>query len=105
MENLQDMHRPRRTVIVAFISLVAARAALAHTATSSAVPGKKLLKADVHYVDRSPAEGRDCDDCRHFVAGRTAGAMGTCRIVEGPISPHGHCAAFAAASPQGAGTE
>ena len=54
----------------------------------------KLAKSEVKYVERGP-EGMDCDDCRHFVPGRKRGAAGTCRIVAGPISPHGSCAAFA----------
>jgi hypothetical protein len=39
-------------------------------------------------------EGKDCDDCSQFVPGATPDAPGTCRIVEGAISPHGHCIAF-----------
>ena len=39
---------------------------------------------------------QDCDDCVQFVPGATAKAPGSCRIVKGPISPHGHCIAFAA---------
>ena len=97
MEHRSPVQRQRRTLVVGFISLVAARQALAQAVSAEAAPAKKLHKADVQYVDRSPAEGRDCDDCLHFVPGRSADAAGTCRIVEGPISPHGHCAAFTAA--------
>jgi hypothetical protein len=54
----------------------------------------KLAKAAVSYVDVGTAPGKDCDDCVQFVPGADAKAMGTCRIVDGPISPHGHCIAF-----------
>ena len=54
----------------------------------------KLQKSQVQYTDKGTVEGRDCDDCVHFVAGKTADAPGTCKIVEGAINPHGHCAAF-----------
>ena len=58
-----------------------------------AVDGK-LEKSAVQYEDRAKKEGTDCDDCIHFVPGKTATALGTCKIVEGPINPHGHCLAF-----------
>jgi hypothetical protein len=54
----------------------------------------KLGKAAVQYVDAGEEESKDCDDCIQFVPGRTASALGTCKIVEGAINPHGHCIAF-----------
>jgi hypothetical protein len=54
----------------------------------------KLAKDAVKYVDKGDVPGKDCDDCMQFVAPAKAGAPATCRIVEGPISPHGHCIAF-----------
>jgi hypothetical protein len=54
----------------------------------------KLAKADVKYQGKSNA-GKDCDDCLQFIAAATSGANGTCKVVEGPISPHGYCIAFA----------
>ena len=56
--------------------------------------GARLAKAAVSYVDSGAPPGKDCDDCTQFVPGADAKAMGTCRIVDGPISPHGHCIAF-----------
>jgi hypothetical protein len=55
----------------------------------------KLEKSAVQYTDVGAVPDQDCDDCIQFVPGKTAKASGTCRIVEGPISPHGHCIAFA----------
>lgn len=54
----------------------------------------KLMKAEVKYQDQ-PKAGRDCDDCLQFIAGATPQAKGACKVVEGEISPHGYCAAFA----------
>lgn len=54
----------------------------------------KLAKTDVQYVDVSKVAGKDCDDCSQFVPGRTAKDPATCKIVEGDISPRGHCIAF-----------
>ena len=54
----------------------------------------KLAKDAVKYVDKGDAPGKDCDDCMHYIAPASAREAPTCRIVEGPISPHGHCLAF-----------
>ena len=54
----------------------------------------KLAKDAVKYVDQGDVPGKDCDDCSQFVPGPSAGAAGSCRIVDGAISPHGHCIAF-----------
>jgi hypothetical protein len=62
--------------------------------TRRADAADKLAKAAVQYTDVGGIEGKDCDDCSQFVPGATPDAPGTCRIVEGAISPHGHCIAF-----------
>ncbi len=54
----------------------------------------KLAKDAVKYVDKGDAPGKDCDDCMHFIAPANAHEAATCRIVDGPINPHGHCIAF-----------
>ncbi len=54
----------------------------------------RLAKEAVKYVDRGDTPGKDCDDCLHYLAPAKPGEPATCRIVEGPISPHGHCLAF-----------
>ena len=63
-------------------------------AAPTAFAQAKLAKDAVKYVDKGDAPGRDCDDCMHYVAPASAKDPATCRIVEGPISPHGHCLAF-----------
>ena len=60
---------------------------------AKAAGAAKLAKADVQYRDR-PNGGKDCDDCIQFVAGPTAKAEGSCKLVAGVISPHGYCLAF-----------
>ncbi len=54
----------------------------------------KLAKDAVKYVDKGDVPGRDCDDCLQYIPPASATASATCRIVDGPISPHGHCVAF-----------
>ena len=54
----------------------------------------KLAKDAVKYVDKGDAPGKDCDDCLQYIAPARAKEPASCRIVEGPINPHGHCIAF-----------
>ena len=54
----------------------------------------KLAKSAVKYVDAGQDAGKDCGDCIQFIPGKTPKAMGTCKVVEGEINPHGHCVAF-----------
>jgi len=63
------------------------------TATPVAAQAK-LAKGAVKYVDQGDAPGKDCDDCMHYIAPAKADGPGSCRLVEGAISPHGHCVAF-----------
>jgi hypothetical protein len=78
----------KSAVLVASIAMIPLLAG-----TRNAQAEGKLAKADVNYQDKSSA-GKDCDDCLHFIPGATPDANGTCKVVEGVISPHGHCAAF-----------
>jgi hypothetical protein len=82
----QALHRSLGTIAGIAIVSVAGRSALAAPA--------KLAKSAVQYVDAGQDEGKDCDDCSQFIPGRTAKDLGTCKIVEGNINPHGHCIAF-----------
>ena len=63
-------------------------------ATGVKAQAGKLAKDAVKYVDKGDAPGRDCDDCMHYIAAANPRDPATCRIVDGPISPHGHCLAF-----------
>lgn len=41
-----------------------------------------------------PKNGQKCDQCLQFIPGAKQGANGTCKVVDGPISPNGWCAAY-----------
>ena len=69
-------------------------ATIAWTAGMPARAQGKLAKEAVKYVDKGDVPGKDCDDCMQYIAPAGAKAAATCRIVDGPISPHGHCVAF-----------
>ena len=53
-----------------------------------------ISKAWVRYQD-NPEGDQYCAGCVNFIPGVTPAANGTCMIVEGAISPHGWCTAFA----------
>ena len=86
----------RRSAIKQGIGALAGIAIVSLTGGKAIGADRKLAKLAVHYVDASKAKDQDCDDCIHFIAGKTEKARGTCKIVEGDIDPHGHCDAFAA---------
>ena len=67
---------------------------LAAAAPRASAQAGKLAKDVVKYVDKGDVPGKDCDDCLQYVAPASPRAAATCRIVDGPISPHGHCVAF-----------
>ena len=70
----------RRTVLFA----AAGAAPLLATLTGGAEAAAKVSKDAVHYQP-TPKNGQDCDDCKQFVA------PGSCKQVEGAISPKGWC--------------
>jgi hypothetical protein len=54
----------------------------------------KVSKAAMQYQDH-PKGSAECSNCLQFVPGKTPTAMGTCKVVEGAISPKGWCLAYA----------
>ncbi len=80
-------------------------AAVAGVAAGSLILGRqaqagKASKAAMQYQDQ-PKNGQQCNGCSQYVEGSTASAMGTCKIVEGEISPQGWCVAYAPKSSPG----
>jgi hypothetical protein len=92
MERTIDSRERREAIVSVF--RVAGAVALSGVAFAAAAQQVKLAKAAVQYQDVGNSPGKDCDDCMHFIAGKDPKAMGTCKIVEGDIAPHGHCLAF-----------
>ena len=94
---MKSPHEPgcatrRRALRLGLVSGVGLAAGFGWRATSA--QAAKLSKQAVQYTDAGTSPGKDCDDCTQFVPGASATDAGTCRIVEGTISPHGHCIAF-----------
>jgi hypothetical protein len=59
----------------------------------SALAQAKASKQAMQYQDQ-PKNGQKCDTCVQFVPGPQPGANGTCKVVEGPVSPNGWCIAY-----------
>lgn len=51
-------------------------------------------KASMQYQDH-PKGNQECSTCLQFIPGKSASAMGQCKVVAGPISPKGWCIAYA----------
>ena len=62
---------------------------LARWARAQAKASKEAMK-----YQEQPKDGQRCDTCMQFVPGPKAGANGTCKVVDGPISPSGWCIAY-----------
>ena len=94
MDDDQHNQLSRRALFKSGIRAVAGIAIVSLTVTKTLAAETKLAKSLVQYEDVGKQKGADCDDCVQFIPGKTANALGTCKIVEGEISPHGHCIAF-----------
>jgi High potential iron-sulfur protein len=79
----------RSVVLLPALAAVARGESLAQTAKGS--------KAQFKYQD-SPNGKKQCSNCTFFIAGKTPAANGTCKIVQGDISPKGYCIAYSAKS-------
>jgi hypothetical protein len=84
---------PRRDALRCGLGAIAA-VAMVWIAPRNALAADKVSKAAMQYTDTGNAPGKDCDDCSLFLPGKSAKDPGTCKIVDGDISPHGHCIAF-----------
>ncbi len=89
-ESSPDMSRKD---FVAKIVILPALAGFVATETTAAQA--KGSKAQFKYQN-SPHNGQKCSGCTFFIPGSSATANGTCKLVDGSISPNGWCTAYAA---------
>ena len=94
MNHQQPAGVSRRSIVKGGVYALAGITIALLTKTGTSAAETKLAKSAVQYVDAGKDEGKDCDDCSQFIPGKTPNGTGTCKIVEGEISPHGHCIAF-----------
>ncbi len=66
---------------------------LAETTTAQAKGSQAQFK-----YQSTPNNGKKCSQCTFYIPGSSPKANGTCKIVDGSISPNGWCSAFSAKS-------
>lgn len=74
------------------IVVLPALAGLALAGTST-IAQAKSSKAAMKYQN-TPKGSAKCSGCSLFIPGKTTKANGTCKVVEGSISPNGWCVAY-----------
>jgi hypothetical protein len=84
----------RRTFVANAVVLPALAGLLLAETTSAEAKGSK---AQFKYQS-TPNSGHKCAQCTFYIPGSSASANGTCKIVDGSISPNGWCTAFSAKS-------
>lgn len=98
MNQVQQRKLSRRALLKRGFGTLAGVAVVTLTGNQAHSADRKLAKVAVHYQDASKLKDQDCDDCIHFMPGKSEKAPGTCKLVEGAINPHGHCDLFTAKS-------
>jgi hypothetical protein len=79
-----------------FVSNVVVLPALAGLLLSETIPAQaKGSQAQFKYQN-TPKNGQKCSTCMQFVPGSSPSKNGSCKIVDGSISPNGWCIAWAA---------
>lgn len=92
----------RRLLLVAPAAAVAFAAACKKGApascsdTSALTPDELTARNSLAYTDHSLDAAQQCIKCRQYVPGKSEDACGSCKILKGPVHPHGTCRAFAA---------
>lgn len=76
---------------------IAAIGAVATTGLLKSGPARAQSKASQAVAMYQPTpHGKDqCDNCIHFIPGKTPKDNGTCKVVEGVIAPQGWCVMYA----------
>jgi hypothetical protein len=63
--------------------------------TNSLSPADIELRKTLEYVDRSPLEANHCEKCRQYEEPAAVDQCGKCKVMKGPVHPHGTCKVFA----------
>ncbi|MEO6835013.1 MAG: high-potential iron-sulfur protein [Candidatus Tumulicola sp.] len=91
---------PKRVTRGEFVQsavVLPALAGLLFTAAAAPARAAKGSQAQFKYQSK-PNGSKKCSNCTFYIQGKTATANGTCKIVEGVISPNGYCSAYSAKS-------
>jgi hypothetical protein len=81
-------HEALKTIVLPALTSLLASAAVA---TAEAKTAKSVVK-----YQNNPKGSQKCAGCKFFIAGKSRSAAGSCKIVDGAISPNGWCTAYTA---------
>jgi hypothetical protein len=95
MFSMKDQDKLSRATFVRAAVILPALAGVFGIAAQAQSPHG--TKAQFKYQN-TPNGSQQCSNCTFFNAGKTATANGTCKIVQGDISPKGYCIAWSAKS-------
>lgn len=84
----------RRAMLKVGVAALTGAVMLPILGMNSASAASKASQAAMQYQDK-PKDGKKCMNCTQFIPGSKPDAMGSCKVVEGEISPDGWCIAFA----------
>ncbi|MHB1676478.1 MAG: high-potential iron-sulfur protein [Sulfuriferula sp.] len=87
------MENSSRRSFLKTATLIAGIAAVPVSFLSQEAFAAKVAKASMQYQDH-PKGDFMCSKCVQFIPGKSAKANGTCKVVDGSISPNGWCLAF-----------
>lgn len=77
----------------ALVRLICLPALAALIALGTGVAQAKGSKSQFKY-QTTPNDGHQCSGCSFFIPGKSKTAAGTCKLVDGSISPSGWCEAY-----------
>jgi hypothetical protein len=92
---MKDQDKLTRATFVRAAVILPALAGVLGTAVEAQAP--KGSKTQFKY-QTTPNGSKQCSNCTFFIAGKTPTANGTCKIVQGDISPKAYCIAWSAKS-------
>ena len=95
-KNDVEFNASRRTLLKSGAT-IAVLGAVAATGILKSAPARAQSKSSQAVAMYQPKpHGKDqCDNCIHFIPGKTPKDAGTCKVVEGSIAPQGWCVMYA----------
>lgn len=93
-DTTENINTSRRTLLRNGVTLAAVVAAAGLLKTTPARAQSKASQAVAMY--QPTPHGKDqCDNCIHFIPGKTPKDAGACKVVEGSIAAAGWCVMYA----------
>jgi uncharacterized paraquat-inducible protein A len=74
--------------VCTLLPLMTSKASAAGACTDAA---SENLRSSLHYTDVAPDPTQTCSRCAFFSKGDANDLCGKCTIMDGPVSPKGHC--------------